>query len=264
MKPLSIILLIFLSANCLFSQSVSLVSEKGTKDRFFIWLIPSAAKNIYGIAIGPVGSEALCDRPYTKYSHGLNLQIPGQGILQTFYVNKMKSVNFLSSGYTDSSSRQDTFPKRAVHNGLIISPLGTFTDQVNGVSFSLWMSMGAKINGLSFNLIWNIYEQINGITIGLVNQTTSTKGLQIGLINKTKRLKGFQFGLWNKNEKRSLPLINWNFRNKKVLHITARKKAMPAESKGSTIQLRIAYIRIFSIWYPSTFQPVDGFFTVCH
>lgn len=117
---------------------------------------------------------------------------------------------------TFSFSQSDSleYLKRAIHNGLIISPLGTFTDQVNGISFSLWMSMGKKINGLSFNLLWNFYEQINGISIGFVNHTAMTKGIQIGLVNKTKKLRGFQFGLWNKNERRSLPIINWNFNNK--------------------------------------------------
>src|SRR5690554_7685694 len=106
---------------------------------------------------------------------------------------------------------QDTIPLRAIHNGLIVSPFGTFTDQVNGLSFSLWMSMGKKINGVSINLLWNFYEKMNGISIGLVNQTAETNGLQIGLVNKSLKLKGIQLGFWNKNEKRSLPIINWNF-----------------------------------------------------
>lgn len=221
MKRIPIILLILFSATFSFSQSDSLEFDKKAKDRFVIWLIPSVSKNIYGIAIGPVGSEVICNRHYTKYSHGLNLQIPGQGFFQTFYINKMRFKDFYANENSDSLSLQNTFPKRAIHNGLIISPLGTFTDQVNGISFSLWMSMGKKINGLSFNLLWNLYEQINGITIGLVNHTAATKGLQIGFVNKTIKLKGFQIGLWNKNEKRSLPLINWNFKDKKVQPITA-------------------------------------------
>ncbi len=194
-----------------FSQGDSLEFYKKTKNRYVIWVIPSESKNIYGIAVGPFGSEAICNRPYTKYTHGLNIQIPGQGFFQTFYINKMSITDFSEKESSDSTKSQETIPKRAIHNGLLISPFGTFTDQVNGVSISLWMSMGKKINGLSFNLLWNFYEQINGITIGFVNNTAVTNGIQIGLINKTIKLNGFQFGLWNKNEKRSLPLINWNF-----------------------------------------------------
>jgi hypothetical protein len=222
MKRILIIFLILISSTLSFSQSDSLEFDKKSNDRFGIWLIPSASKNIYGIAIGPVGSEAICNRPYTKYSHGLNLQIPGQGFFQTFYINKLKFRDFHVDENPDSLRLQDTLPLRAIHNGLMISPLGTFTNQVNGISFSLWMSMGQKINGLSINLLWNLYEQINGITVGFVNQTSVTNGVQIGLINKTKNLRGFQFGFWNKHEKRSLPIINWNFKSKKVPHITAR------------------------------------------
>jgi len=215
MKIIPIILLIIFSATFSFSQSDSLEFDKKTKDRFGIWLIPSASKNIYGIAIGPVGSEAICNRPYTKYSHGLNLQLPGQGFFQTFYINKTRFKDFRSNENPDSLNLKDTLPKRAIHNGLIVSPLGTFTNQVNGISFSLWMSMGQKINGLSVNLFWNLYEKINGMTVGFVNYTAVINGLQIGLVNKTTKLTGLQIGLWNKNEKRSLSIINWNFKNKK-------------------------------------------------
>lgn len=209
MKRITIILLILFSATYTFSQNDTIINDEKAKDRFVIGLLPSAATDIYGIAIGPVGSEAICNRPYTKYSHGLNLQILGQGFFQIRYVDKV-SYSYAKNDTVTVNSR-DTTPKRAIHNGLLISPLGTFTDQVNGISFSLWMSMGEKINGLSCNLLWNYYEQINGITIGFVNHVAKTKGIQIGLVNKTKDLKGFQFGLWNKNLERSLPIVNWNF-----------------------------------------------------
>jgi hypothetical protein len=197
-----------------FSQTDSLEVDKKKKNRYVAWLIPSAATNIYGIAIGPVGSEAICNRPYTKYSHGLNIQIPGQGFFQTFYINSGSGKHLYTRKEQDLAvPSADTILKKAVHNGILISPLGTFTDQVNGASFSLWMSLGKKINGISFNLLWNLYDKINGVSVGLVNHTGTTKGVQIGFVNKTAKLRGFQFGLWNKNEKRSLPLINWNFRN---------------------------------------------------
>jgi len=215
MKRITISILILCSAIFSFSQSDTLKIGKKKTNRFVIWVIPSVATNIYGIAIGPVGSEAICNLPYTKFSHGINFQLIGQGFFQTFYIRKMKFKDIKLSENGDTGIFNDTLPKRAIHNGILISLFGTFTDQVNGISFSLWMSMGKKINGLSFNLLWNRYEQINGISIGLVNHTAITKGIQIGIVNKTKKLKGYQFGLWNKNEKRSLPIINWSFKNEK-------------------------------------------------
>jgi hypothetical protein len=216
MKIITITVLIFCNAIFSFSQNDTILPDKKKTDRYVFWLIPSAATNIYGIAIGPFGSEAVCKRPYTKYSHGLNFQVLGQGFLQTFYINKVKFKDFRKTGNNDSISTIDTIPKRAIHNGLLISPFGSFTDQVNGISFSMWMSMGRKINGLSFNLLWNLYHKINGVSIGLVNHAFMTKGLQIGIVNKTVKLRGFQFGLWNKNERRSLLIINWNFKDKKM------------------------------------------------
>jgi hypothetical protein len=213
MKIIQLIILVLFSAIFSFSQNGQSIPDSKMKNRYVIRLIPSAAKNIYGLAIGPVGSEAICNRPYTKYSHGLNLQIPGQGLFQVFYINKVDD-HFFAGSDTGRIVFQDTIPERAVHNGLLISVLGTFTDQVNGISISLWMSMGKKVNGLSFNLLWNLYSEINGVSFGLVNYAGAIKGIQIGLINKTKEIRGFQFGLWNINEKRSLPFINWNFRGK--------------------------------------------------
>jgi len=75
------------------------------------------------------------------------------------------------------------------------------------------MSLGKIVNGISINLLWNLYYKINGLSIGVFNSSLDVKGVQIGIINKTVKLKGIQLGLWNKNKDRSLPLINWNFKD---------------------------------------------------
>lgn len=171
------------------------------KDRYGIWLIPSWSKNIYGIAIGPLGNESACGVDYTKYTHGLNIQVPGQGFFQ---------VAYFKYGLPNTADVEiKELHNAAVHNGLIVSLLGTFTDQVNGVSISGFMSMGKRINGISINPFWNRYIQVNGVTIGLLNTTVETNGIQVGLINITQKIKGLQIGLWNVNDKRSLPIINW-------------------------------------------------------
>lgn len=149
---------------------------------------------------------------YIKYSHGLNIQIVGMGIFQTFYVNKINFKDHKIIDMKDSLNNDLTPINLAVHNGLLLSPFGTFTDKVNGISLSSWMSMGKRINGISINVIWNFYDQLNGISAGLINQEVKMNGIQLGLINMSKKLRGFQIGIWNKNEKRSLPFINWNFK----------------------------------------------------
>ena len=100
-------------------------------------------------------------------------------------------------------------------NGLVISGFGVAGQsvQVNGVNLSGLFTFTAKTNGFSASLIFNITGISNGLSIsGLGNNSLQTNGLQIGLFNQCWKLRGVQIGLWNKNEKRSLPLINWNFK----------------------------------------------------
>lgn len=145
---------------------------------------------------------------------GVRVQIPGQGFIQSFYIFNSPFKKAYKANLSENAlTHADTALKRVIHNGLLVSLTGTFSDQVNGISISGWMSLGNTINGISINPLWNLYFRINGLSISLFNSTIETKGTQIGLINKTLKLKGIQIGIWNKNEKRSLPFINWNFKD---------------------------------------------------
>ncbi len=213
MKSVFVTIFVLLCCYVGFAQQPDSINIAPAKpDKYVIGFLPSQASHIYGLAVGLVGSEVICNRPYTKYSYGINLQIPGQGFFQTFYIfNPVFKQAYQTNNIDKSILKADTTLKRVVHNGLLLSLTGTFSDQINGVSMSAWMSLGKKINGLSINPLWNMYHRVNGVSIGLVNHSLDVKGVQIGLVNKTVKLKGFQFGLWNKNEKRSLPFINWHF-----------------------------------------------------
>lgn len=58
----------------------------------------------------------------------------------------------------------------------------------------------------------NLSKRMTGVQIGAANYANEKMiGIQIGLWNKSKQTKGIQLGLWNINEKRKLPIINWNF-----------------------------------------------------
>src|SRR5690554_3569354 len=195
---------------CFLSQEVQTTKQKGKK-RYGIGLLPSTAEHSYGLGIGLIGSETVCNRIFTKKSHGLNIQLLGQGFFGVFMIFK-KELNFHNSDrkqidYADSSSF-----KRVKHNGVLLSTFGTFSEEINGISISSWMNFNHKVNGLSMNLLVNNIHTLNGVTAGLYNSTYQTHGVQFGLINKTKKLRGFQFGLWNVNSQRKLPLINWHFK----------------------------------------------------
>jgi hypothetical protein len=210
MNHLLILTVLFIQFNS-FSQESETI-QKPLKQCYGIGFLPSSAENIYGLAIGIIGSEVMCSRYYTKKSHGLNIQLLGQGFFSPFIVFN-NETNFSKSNrdtiiYGDSSKI-----KRVVHNGLLITVFGTFSEEINGIAISPWMSVNHKVNGLSMNVLVNSIHSLNGVTIGLFNSTYKTNGLQIGLFNQTNKLKGFQFGLWNVNSKRKLPIINWSFKD---------------------------------------------------
>ena len=74
------------------------------KNKYIIGFLPSRAKNLYGIAIGPIGSECFCRLPYTRTSHGLNIQL-GQGIFQTFMIGRWHAE--INAGVIDSLNDTD-------------------------------------------------------------------------------------------------------------------------------------------------------------
>ncbi len=199
----------------LFSSSLSAQeqSTESKKSKYIFAFLPSKAHNMYGLALGPVGSESLCAYPYQKTSSGLNIQIPGQGLLLSFTAFNPPFKTYYKNPQAFADTIDHSKQLRSSHNGLVISVFGTTTHRINGISLSPWISGGKIMNGLSVNLLWNLYHETKGVSIACYNSNLKTKGIQIGLVNKTIKLKGFQFGLWNKNEKRSFPLINWNFRD---------------------------------------------------
>ena len=167
------------------------------KDRNIIWYIPSSDTRINGISFEIIGL-------------GLLLPIVPSSLIydedEEFYKDK-NNMDSLVNSYS--------FPKYLI-NGLAISPGGVagYDLYLNGVNLSGLNTLTGKMNGVSLCLMFNISGVVNGVSIGGIgNNSIQTKGLQIGVFNKTKRLRGFQMGLWNVNNKRSLPLINWNFKD---------------------------------------------------
>ncbi len=169
-----------------------------------IYFQPTKAPKSYGIGFGFFGPEIYCNLECRRDSYGLGIQLIGQGLFQSFMINSFDFEKFVGQ------STQNRIPKTS-HTGILISIFGTYTENINGVSISAWMSGGNEVNGLSFNLLWSIYQKSNGVVIATVNHINIGRGLQVGLINKANNFRGIQIGLWNRNDKRSLPLINWSF-----------------------------------------------------
>jgi hypothetical protein len=100
-------------------------------------------------------------------------------------------------------------------NGFNISLGGSVGDtEINGVYMGGVSTIVNTLRGVAITGVHSISHEMKGVCIsGLRNQSNKARGIQIALINYAKDFKGIQIGLWNKNQKRSLPIFNWNFRD---------------------------------------------------
>ena len=203
------------------------------KNYFPIWTYHQKNINIHGISLG-IGTVRAEPR-YTN-TNGIKIEIIGAGIAIPLIPQSPVAQN--DSAFVKLSQE----PISEVINGLCISASGTVCDcitnginiglighinfQVNGITASVFMNFSQRHNGAQLALFNESYY-MNGIQLGLSNYGYKTKGLQIGLLsngskemkgvqiglfNKSEKFRGIQIGLWNVNQKRKLPLINWNFR----------------------------------------------------
>jgi hypothetical protein len=209
---ISIILVVFLAIQCSYNRIFSQIEPEG--NAYVLAFLPNKKKNIYGLAIGLIGSESYCSYGNIRTSHGLNLQLLGSGwfvVLSKQFWNP--KLGFGNDSIINNVLNDET-QYRVRHNGLLLSSLGTNTSISNGLSISGVVSNGMTMNGIAFNLLSNNYMVSNGVAISLLNRAYKANGIQVGIINKSKYLKGIQIGLWNVNSKRRMPLINWCFREK--------------------------------------------------
>jgi hypothetical protein len=150
-------------------------------------------------------------------TNGLRLEVPGIGM-----------ISFMGNGFPNATEPFDltNFKYSEVINGLNISSGSWCECNYNGLTIGLVGQFGVLGNGLSLAGGWNIIDKqnglqvsmlanssyyMNGVQIAAYNFANTGKGLQVGIRNKSKKFKGVQIGIWNTNEKRSLPIVNWNF-----------------------------------------------------
>jgi hypothetical protein len=190
--------------------------------KYGIWLIPSFAEKINGIAIGPVESiyyDNSCNDTQ-QIINGVTIDLIGLGFLTPFalkddmyndiFQNREDSV-FVKKFLISADSNLKKEQHRPINNGLTLATTGIVTGKVNGVLICGFANLTSIMNGLSICPFMNFSVVNNGVSIAAVNRSYRVNGVQIGLFNRAVVLKGFQIGLWNKNLKRSLPFINWGF-----------------------------------------------------
>ena len=210
--------LFFALAICAYGQNVN---------RFPVWTYHEKNVNIHGISIGLV-STIISER--NTNTNGIKLELIGLGVFTPLIPEFPKFENGDSERINGLSFSASGTVCDCLTNGLSVGAIGQINNQVNGISATMLMNVTGKQNGIMLALI-NMSDIMNGLQLGGVNASESEahgvqlgfignesevmRGLQIGLYNKSKNLRGVQIGLWNVNQKRKLPLINWNFKRTK-------------------------------------------------
>jgi hypothetical protein len=150
-------------------------------------------------------------------TNGIRLEVPGLGLISFMgngfptatepfdlkgfkYSEIVNGINISSGSWCNCN-----------FNGLTIAGVGQYGKFGNGFSLAGGWNLMDKQNGLQLSMIANNAFYLNGVQISAFNFAHDGKGLQIGIFNNSKNFKGIQIGLWNVNQKRKLPLINWNF-----------------------------------------------------
>lgn len=190
-------------------------------NRFPVGTFHQKNMNITGISAGLFsGYGDFGETSANVQTNGIRLEVPGMGILLPLLPKSPISEDaddFKAKMATPASERINGFNLSpagticdCITNGISAGAIGQVNRQVNGVSASIILNMAERHNGVQLSMFNESYA-MNGIQIGLSNYGQQARGFQIGIFNQSKNLKGIQIGLWNKNQKRKLPILNWNF-----------------------------------------------------
>lgn len=204
--------------------------------RFPAWITHSRNSDIIGLSLAAFPKEVFKNDTTLARTYGLRIEASLVAVFSPLmprspvstnedsYQNKQNTAfNEIIYGVNLSSGTFGITKVHGVSGGFFLQYLYT----MNGIAFSGMGNLMEKHNGIGLSLLGNDSYKSNGLLVGLGNSTSHFNGIQIGgfnnvhmkgvgiqigLLNKAKQFKGIQLGLWNKNEKRSLPLINWNFK----------------------------------------------------
>jgi hypothetical protein len=209
MKSLTI-LFIFCSTT-IFAQDIQNKLKSRTTRNFFSF-IPDKVDKINGLSMGFWAENLKSEKDSLKIN-GINLEI--NPIILFIYIRGGIYIPDIDNNSAYNENRKNKYNLTDI-DGLNISIPGfsNYNSKINGFTLTPLTICAGEINGVSISGITNCSYNLNGISIcGIYNSSNQVKGLQIGLYNKAKKLRGIQIGLWNKNGKRSLPFINWQFRD---------------------------------------------------
>lgn len=208
--------------------------EYNAKKKYLIWTFHTQNTTINGISLGAF--PQLNDKDRFVKTNGIRLEIPGFGFLVPLGngspISKIDSVcgkfnrkNYKFDEIINGINISTGTVGKINYNGITIAAIAQFGELNNGIALAgLWNAMdksnGIQISGLANEALYSSGVQIslsnssiimNGIQIGGNNFAKEMSGIQIGIWNKSKKTEGIQLGIWNINEKRKIPIFNWNF-----------------------------------------------------
>ncbi|WP_298777728.1 hypothetical protein [uncultured Polaribacter sp.] len=217
MKKNVILILFFISIK-IFSQNFN------EKKRYIVGTFHTQNTTINGISFGAF-PEFNNKKRFVR-TNGIRLEIPGLGIgaiIVNGIVDTNEETDEIINGLNISSGTIGNVSYNGLTfglfiqsgteiNGVAIAGIYNAMERLNGIQIGGFLNKSSYNNGIQIAIVNNISEYMKGIQIGIQNNVSQNMiGIQIGIFNKSNNTKGIQLGLWNINEKRKLPIINWNF-----------------------------------------------------
>ncbi|TGV03150.1 LA_2272 family surface repeat-containing protein [Flavivirga rizhaonensis] len=236
MKKLVCIITILLVNLNVTGQNDSIVNRKL---RFPIWTTHSKNTDIVGVSFGAFPTD-YNDKDKLTRTFGVRIEafplspfyflaprtplstneiaykkyMEGTGITQQIYGLNISTGTFEGiDSYGISLTGFMHYSRK--NNGIAMAGLTNSIERANGIIASFGGNEVYQGNGLMITTVWgNAAKHFSGIQISAENYILEKgRGLQIGVFNKAKNFRGLQLGLWNKNDKRSFPIINWQFKS---------------------------------------------------
>lgn len=213
---------ILITITTLLITATSISQSFNEKTNYLIGTFHARNTTINGVSIGAFPN--FNKQRFVK-TNGLRLEIPGLGLIGFMGVGTrgtdivdeiINGVNISTGTIGDLKFNGITIAgvsqSGVYNNGIAIAGFMNAMDYSNGIQISGWENIADTSNGIQIGGFNNANFMI-GLQLGAGNDVVEKMiGLQIGLFNKSSKTKGIQIGLWNINEKRKLPIINWNFK----------------------------------------------------
>lgn len=185
------------------------------KPKFIAFSPSKATKNVNGMLIKYYDEIDQDIQP--KKVNGVGLGFNGLGIF--FPVLFLVNITSIDNWGINDIGSEPLPDKMNTINGMQLSIVNMEPTVTNGLELSLSSNISAPsvINGVAISPLYNFHHTTKGVAVStFANVSQKCRGIQVALINVCKDSKGIQIGFWNENGKRKMPLINWNFKNKKL------------------------------------------------